>query len=459
MKSLTARLTLWYAFIVTLTVVALLVAGRFYLERSLIEGADLLNEVEFEEISSRLSDANGVGVEERLVASIRGHAELDAELYFFQINRANGELLYKSNNLGPHQLPEAVYGQAATTVKDKELGWIRSMEFQYAGLNIYIVSPLNSAIALFDHYERAGFIVCFIVFALSLGIGYFFCRLAIRPIVSIQKTAQRVSASSFNERIPVPNTGDEVAQMAVLLNAMLDRLENSYQQVKRFTAEASHEFRTPLSIIRLHTEHLLTSPNLPVAERAAALAEQMEEVERLNSMIDDLLLLAKADSGVMPLDLRRINLAEYLADVAGDLSLLAAERGVTFSLRDETQGDWCFDSRWMRQVLLNLAANALAVSSSGMVVELHAAIVEGQLCLRVRDEGPGVAEADLGRMFNRFERLGQNCGSAGSGLGLAICSSIVKRHGGSIRALNRSDRTGLIVELRLPRTEPPVLAG
>ncbi len=450
MKSLTSRLTLWYALVVTLTVAVLLVAGRFYLEHNLMQGIDLLNQVEFEEILSRIGDADSPESEEQLIEAIRKHAELDAALYFFQVGRGHRDVLYKSSNLGPYALPAAVHGHERITVKDDELGWIRSMEFNYAGLDIHIASSLNSAEALFDDYEEAGLFVCGVVLVLSLALGYFLGRLAIRPIAAIQSTAQRVTASSFSERIPVPNTGDEVARMAILLNSMLDRLEASYQQVKRFTAEASHEFRTPLSIIRLQTERLLSDPKLPLAERESALAEQMEEVERLNKIIDDLLLLSKADAGVMSLDFKRVDLGEYLSDFCSDAELLSEERGVRFELKYDESAEWVFDPRWMRHVLLNLLSNALAVSQAGQVVRLEVAVAGHSIYFRMADAGRGLPEASLERMFNRFERLDKSSDSAGNGLGLAICRSIVERHGGAIRAYNRSDRSGLIVEVKLP---------
>jgi signal transduction histidine kinase len=442
---------LWYALVVTLTVAALLLFGRFYLEHNMVNAVDLLNEVEFEEIRSRIDDEAVEESQVALIEAIKDHAELDAALYFFQVGRGHGDILYKSSNLGPYNLPKVIHGHPKMTINDEELGLIRTMEVNYAGLDIHVVSSMESAKALFDNYERTGLFICAAVFVLSLVLGYFLSRLAIRPIAAIQASAQRVSASNFNERIPVPNTGDEVERLAVLLNAMLDRLETAYQQVKRFTAEASHEFRTPLSIIRLQTERLMDHPDLAAEERTAALAEQMDEVERLNKMIDDLLFLAKADAGVMPLSLKEVGVVEYLDDFKADADLLSEERAVTLDLHCAVRGDWTIDPNLIRQVLLNILLNALAVSQAGDVLRLLAEQVGGALELRLEDQGPGLSAADIGRMFNRFERLGVSSESRGNGLGLAICRSIVERHGGSIYAESRADGQGLAVVVSLPR--------
>lgn len=450
MKSLSLRLTAWYALVATLTAGALLFVGRIYLENNLIDGIDLLNEVEFEEIKSRIDHSSGGSHPEQLIAAIKEHAELDAALYFFQIGRSDEDVLYRSSNLGSHKLPRAVHGHARITVADDELGLIRSAEFKYVGLDIHIVSSLSNAEALFNDYNQVSLWVCVLVFALSLFVGCLLSRLAIHPIAEIQRSAQRVTASHFSERIPVPNTGDEIEHMAVLLNAMLDRLEKSYEQVKRFTSEASHELRTPLSIIRLQAEYLLENPNLDPAERESALTEQMEEVENLNKIIEDLLFLAKADAGVLPLQAEVVSLHEYFSDLSADMTLLAQDQGVRFNLKSDDTQEWTFDPRRIRQLLLNLFNNALEVSAPGACVELVFERVNDELILGVIDEGKGLKEGQFERMFERFEQLDKLRESGGNGLGLAICRSIVEQHGGVITASNREDRSGLIVEVRLP---------
>lgn len=450
MKSITHRLTLWYALIVTFSIAAVLVFGRYYLESSLVKGVDLLNEVEFQEIKSRMDAANAGGNREALLQAIRAHAELDAALYVFQVGTSHENVIYRSANLGPHQLPKEVHGQARVTVTDEDLGPLRSSEFNYGGLDIHIASSLESAEALFGNYTRASIYACLLAFLVSLGVGHGLSRLAMRPVAAIQASARRITASNFKERIPIPNTQDEIARMAALLNEMLDRLEDSYQQVKRFTAEASHEFRTPLSIIRLQAERLLSNPDLPFADQEQALTEQMEEIERLNKMIDDLLLISKADAGVMTLDRKRVDLQDFLEEFRCDAELLAEEKGIRFSLEAGNVSEWTFDSSWIRQVLLNLLANAISASKAGTTITLSVEKAGAELAMRMLDEGGGIPEDQLVRIFNRFERLDKPGESKGNGLGLAICESIVHRHGGRIFARNRNDVAGLVVELRLP---------
>jgi signal transduction histidine kinase len=236
---------------------------------------------------------------------------------------------------------------------------------------------------------------------------------------------------------------------------MLERLESSYEQIKRFTAEASHELRTPLSIIRLQAERLSQQSDMPAAERVEAAAEQLEEVGRLNKLIDDMLLLAKADAGAMRLECKGVDPAAFGEDFSNDAELLAEEQGVRFDLENTIDRIVHFDPAWMRHVLLNLLSNALKFSPSGSLVRLTFSEESGCPVFRMIDEGPGLPEAKLETIFHRFERV-DSTGDAnvkGNGLGLAICRSIVQRHGGTICARNRRDRSGLIVEVRLPEKE------
>lgn len=449
MKSLTSRLTIWYALVVTLTVGALLFVGRFYLEHNMVEGIDLLNQVEFEEIRSRIDSQQAMD-ETQVVAAIRKHAELDAALYFFQVGHGHQEVIFKSSNLGPYQLPQAVHGKAQATVYDDELGLLRSAEFSYAGLDIHIVSSMQNMNALFDHYEQTCLLATGAVFVLSLGVGFLLSRLAIRPIAAIQSKARQITASSFGERIPVPNTDDEISRMASLLNEMLDRLEASYEQVKRFTAEASHELRTPLSIIRLQAEKLASENSLTPDERQEAALDQLEEVGRLNKLIDDMLLLAKADAGVMVIHAKTVHLSDFLKDFSDDAKLLAEEVGVHFRVEGAEDVQATLDPTWMRHVLLNLLSNALKVAPKGSDLCIQITKQTDGIAIAFMDEGPGLPESKLGAIFDRFERLDGCDVKQGNGLGLAICRSIIKRHGGRIVARNRTDRSGLVIDIFLP---------
>jgi signal transduction histidine kinase len=235
---------------------------------------------------------------------------------------------------------------------------------------------------------------------------------------------------------------------------MFDRLEIAFEQVGRFTADASHELKTPLALIRLNAEKL-RRPLSTDPEASAALADILDEIARLHQVIDRLLFLAKSESGSLTLAVRIIDVHAMLSAFAEDAQALAEDRGMRFALAQNIPGEIKAEPDLLRQLLLNLIANAVAVSASGGLVQLDSFPTEMDWQFTITDEGPGIPDEELPRIFDRFVRFERPVDSpaarTGHGLGLAICKSIVQLHHGTIRAENRRDRRGLRVVVCLPR--------
>lgn len=452
MKTLSSKLTFGYAVVVTLTVAAVVLLGRLYLEELLVHGIDLLNDTEYQEISEILEAQGKMAPEEQLRAALEKHTEIDASLYFFQLLNEQGEVIFKSANLGSHYLPEESSSVEPVTVSSDDLGQLRVSEYDLLGLKLQVASSLQSEVELFRHYEQIGYTAILLVFPLSLALGYGLSRMALNPVRRLQEVAQRITASSLNQRIPVSDSGDEIARLGEFLNEMFDRLEGSFIQVRRFTAEASHELKTPISLVRLQAERLLQQGSLTEEERKSALTEMLAEIDRLNRIIADLLILAKSDSGALGLELKNCEVASFLKDFSDDATLLCEEAGLSFSI--DLQGDTTLrlDTRWMRQVLLNLLSNAIKASPPGSTVTMTFKSEEQEHYIYFEDEGSGLPEDKLEDVFNRFVRVASDSDEQGTGLGLSICKSIVEQHGGAIHARNREPR-GLVICITLPDIE------
>jgi two-component system heavy metal sensor histidine kinase CusS len=268
----------------------------------------------------------------------------------------------------------------------------------------------------------------------------------------IQETAARINSDNLGERIPVPAVHDEISNLVRLLNEMFDRIEVAFNQTRRFTAEASHELKTPLSLVRLQTEKLALEGGLkPAQEEAVHMA--LEEIARLNQIIEELLFLSRAESQAVTLQTQLQDPRMMLEAFAIDARVLAESRGVKFIERIEDVGNVAIDGKWIRQVLLNLLANALNVSPRGGQVTLISQFRAKTWSVAVEDEGPGVPVEQRERIFERFVRLGDS--SSGSGLGLAISRSIVGLHRGSIYAEAALNGRGLRVVFEIP-ANPPV---
>lgn len=449
-RSLTFRLAWQFAALLTLTTAAVLTAGGWLLRHQALRGIEAMHSVEGEELGELLGDDPTLRPDE-IYRRIHQDADSDTFLYYIQVHNEQGTVLFRSTNLGTAILPDLPEGEPHWTAHLPKIGDVRVSEFFSGRWHIQVASPLAPVHRLLAGYARvSGFLILGVALA-GTGLGYAFSRVTLRPVRAIEETARRIGADNLRERIPVPAVRDELAGLAALLNQMFDRLEGSFEQVKQFTADASHELKTPLALIRLNAERLRTRVTHD-PEAAAGLADLLEEIARMHRIIESLLFIAKAESGTLSPVMKEADVPALLAPFAEDARVLAEDRGARFELVRNDAGTMRLEPALLRQLLLNLTANALNVSPAGGVVALESVRMDGGWTFVVTDEGPGLPAAQLQRIFERFVRYEQTGGpAAGHGLGLAICRSIAELHGGSIRAENRADgRSGLrvIVELR-----------
>lgn len=450
MNSFTARVTARFALLVTTLATAVLLAGGLLLDHQIEHGLDMLHEVEGKELAELLGDRPNLTAAE-VEQLIQHDADGDAALFFIQVARAE-EVLFRSDNLGDTILPMDFSAGANRTTRVPFLGRMRLLGTDAGPWRIVIGSSLaNSERLLRDYIEIAlGLIVA--VALLSVALGYAFSRDTLRPIRIIESTARRIRADNLGERIPVSGR-DEIAALTVLLNGTFDRLQTSFEQVRRFSADVSHELKTPLALLRLNAEKL--RPRLAGdAEAEAAVDDMLEEIAQMNLVIERLLFIARSESGAVAVARRSVAVGPWLEAFAEDARVLAEDRGVLFRLGSVAPGEVQVDADLWRQLLLNLVTNAVAVSPRLSVVTLAAEHREGGWVFSVSDEGPGLAEDQLTRIFERFVRLKPADSEApptrGHGLGLAICKAIVELHGGTIHAENRRETHGLRVVVRLP---------
>lgn len=449
MSSFTRRLTTRFALLVTATTGAVLVAGGLLLDHQVDHGLDLLHEVEARELGELLG-ADGSLTPAQVAARLRRDADSDAALFFIQVGRAGGEVVFRSDNLGDTLLPADPTGSGHESLRLPFLGRVRLSSFRTGPWTLVVGSSLGQSERLMREFLQISLGLLVGVGALSLALGYLFSRDTLRPIRAIERTARRIRADNLGERVPV-NGRDEVAALARLLNETFDRLQASFEQVRRFSADASHELKTPLALVRLNAEKL--RPRVagdPEAE--AALGDILDELAQLNQVIDRLLFLAKSEGGALRADRRPVELAPWLEAFAEDAGALAEDRGVRFRLGANGAGVFAVEPDLLRQLLLNLVSNAVAVSPPGGAVVLESGPDGPDWVLTVADEGPGLPADQLDRVFGRFvryERGGGTPPSRGHGLGLAICRAIAELHGGSIRAENVPGGRGLRVTVRL----------
>jgi signal transduction histidine kinase len=418
-----------------------------------VNGLDLLNQAEYTEIHDRLGSWPTEPTPAVVDRRIRPHTEIDSALYFFQVRDSSGAVIFRSTNLGPSELPPRPQGVSRWTGELRGIGAVRICEFRDESLSIQVASPLQPVRWLLKDYARVSLYLLSGVALASIGLGWAFARLTLRPVRAIHATASRIRADNLGERIPVPGGRDELAALVGLLNRMFDRLESSFAQVKRFTADASHELKTPLTFLRLNAEKLrLKCAQDP--EAIAAIDDILEELDRFRRITESLLFLAKAEGGALVLSKTEVQADAFVRDFAEDALALAEDRGTRFTVVRADAGRVRCEPTLLRQLLLNLATNALRVSRPESDVTLESVLTQSRWRLVVGDQGPGLPPEQLDRVFERFQRYGPTSGKTdpetGAGLGLAICRSIATLHGGAIHAENRVGAPGFCVVVDLP---------
>jgi heavy metal sensor kinase len=286
--------------------------------------------------------------------------------------------------------------------------------------------------------------------ALALGGGWWLMKKALAPVAQLTAAAEKISAHNLNQRLARTGNGDELDRLTEVFNSMLARLDDSFNRTREFTLHASHELKTPLTVLCGETETALRDESLAAAERER-LASQLDELRRLARIVDGLTLLSKADAGQVTLKLERVRLDELVRDNFADAQILAEPQGIKVELTAGEEITVPGDRHRLRQLLLNLADNAVKYNQPQGRVTMCLRQVNGAAEFTIANTGPGIAPEILPRVFDRFYR-GDPAHSPtvdGCGLGLSIVQWIVSAHNGSVKI--ESTPNGLTtVTIRLP---------
>jgi signal transduction histidine kinase len=292
-------------------------------------------------------------------------------------------------------------------------------------------------------------------------VGYWLAGTSLRPVQGIMDEVDAISdGTSLHRRLAVPLSGDEMARLAVTVNGMLARLEQSFGSLHRFTADASHELKTPLMVLRAGVERALTHPATP-GEVLQSLDETLAQINQMTEMVENLLTLARADEGRAPLAVEESDLRDLVEDVAETAGMLGEDAGVTaVHAIPPAPVRLPVDRHRIREMLLNIVTNAIKYTPQGGTISLSLEEDSEWVTFTIQDTGVGIAAGDLPHIFERFWRAdparSRTGARPGTGLGLAITKWIAEAHGGSITVQSRPGR-GSIFTVRLPRG--PVHAG
>lgn len=268
---------------------------------------------------------------------------------------------------------------------------------------------------------------------LAGGGGWVLAYRALKPVDRMTEAARRISAEHLAQRLDETGAGDELDRLSKTLNAMLGRLDAAFNQIRQFSADASHELQTPLTILKGELEVALRSPRSP-DDYQRILKSALEEIDRIAHLVEGLLLLARADAGVLRMDRRPVDLTQIVEEVYGQAKVLADTRTLTLDLGPVEPVSIQGDHERLRRLLLNLVDNGMKYTPPGGQVTVSLQRDGQWACLRVSDTGIGLTREEQERAFHRFYRAAQarSEGEGGTGLGLCIARSIAEAHGGRI---------------------------
>jgi heavy metal sensor kinase len=284
--------------------------------------------------------------------------------------------------------------------------------------------------------------------------GYFLARKSLAPVVAMSSQAGRIGATNLHERLAVQNERDELGQLARSFNSLLDRLNESFERQRRFMADASHELRTPVAILRGEAEVALSQQARSLEEYRESLSVLHQEAERLTHIVEDLFTLTRADAGQYPLQLGDFYLDELIGECVHAARTLASAKNISLNFDTAAEAPIHADESLLRRMILNLLDNAIKYTPDGGHVTVVCRRAGDEYALSITDSGTGIPAEMQPRIFERFFRADQarsrsEGNGVGAGLGLSISRWIAEAHDGRL-ALTRSDSTGSMFTAYLP---------
>ena len=441
--SLKTRITVWYISLSTLILVCLGVALYLIISHSMMNERRSLIAQDLEKIPHVAQRYGNRGVN-RLLDEAQEEIPLKPSEEFVQIFGANGESIATSQNLKGKGLPfrpdlaNSAPSQFATVAisGDAAPALLGATKIDINGQPCVVVVAASLANVRSIQSRLMATLLLSIPAAILLSMvgGALLARQAIEPLDRMTSTAQKISADRMNERIQLEGADIELRRLAESFNEMLERLDQSFKQIRQFTADASHELRTPVTILMGETD-LALNGLLDYEECRAALSSRREELQRMSRIIDDLLTLSQFDHSQQMLHRTPLDFSDLVIEVCEQQRNQARSKAVELELTRTAPAMMEGDSSRLRQMVRNLLDNAIKYTPGGGKVTIELEQSNGSFELRISDNGIGIPSEDLPHIFDRFYRVdkARTRAEGGTGLGLSIVKQVVEAHVGKLK--------------------------
>jgi heavy metal sensor kinase len=459
--TLAFRLTLWYAGIFTVSSCV-----AFLLFYTLI--TSFIRERTDQELLSQVNRFSTLLAAEG-VEAVKGVAVIEAQAagvkkVFFRFLSLNGQAFSSSNMsywkdilISETAIRELLRGSSPVfetfAVRDRK----EEVRILYAMISPSIILQVGQAMESYSRFLDAfkGIFITTMTFliVLAAGVGWFMARRAVSGVEAVTRTAQKISAGTLEERVPVKARGDEIDQLATTFNHMLDRIQTLLTEIKEISDNIAHDLRSPITRIRGIAEVTLTTgKSLNDYENMAA--STIEECDRLLDMINTMLMISKTESGVDKLSHEELDLTALVREACELFKPTAEDKGVSLSCDVPKRSHLSGDTQMIQRMLSNLLDNAIKYTPSGGSVTVSINESDTHVVVSFKDAGCGISPNDLPRIFERFYRCDQSRSQSGIGLGLSLARAIARAHGGDITAASILNQ-GSTFTATLPKSLTP----
>lgn len=443
-KSIRVVLTLWYAVVLVLACLAFGASTYFYLE-----------DFQRRTLAQTLSDEAGwisdmIKLVRRVVGEKNSEQVVNEEIrdrlaerltktprnYFVMVATASGETIYRSENLAGTLLPfhspavgESSVGRVISN--DNVLYHVASRN--EGGMVIEVAFHDRLIQILLRNLLRVFALLLPAILFVAVAGGWLMSGVVLRPVRRISEAAREITAQRLDRRLPRREIPDEIGELIEMVNDMIARLEHSFEQISEFSMNVAHELKTPLTVLKGESDLALSREPIP-EETQRLTSIYLEETIRMSRIVDDLLMLAKADRGLVEIRREHIVLSGLIADVHEDAVLLSSAKGLTVRLEDRQDISVMGDPERLRQLLRILISNAVRYTDSGGTITISSAAIDSFARIEIRDTGIGIPGHAIERIFEKFYRVDQarTRSKGGSGLGLSIAKWIAEAHRGTI---------------------------
>ena len=455
------RLTVWYGGVLSLILIIFASGIFIYFKNSLQDSIDAKIRSIGEVLSSSMTEAHGASVFgnfERYLENVLGRKPKGK---FIQIMDSSGRIGAKMSDIEGEALPtsfnaleramrgEIVYETIERTKPRLRMVTIPIMDNK----KVTSVVQVGTSLEDFDETIRKLLLIMIISIPTSIivtiVVGYFMAKKALRPVDQIRRAAVKISSSNLDEKIDITGRRDELGRLAETFNAMIGRLKDAFQRINQFSIDVSHELKTPLTILKGETEVALRKER-EKDDYQKLLLSNLEEIDRMSCIIDDLLLLSKADTKEIKLNIEEVALRDLIMDVCMNMKVVADKKSVELQISELEDVRLKGDELKLRRMLLNVVENGIKYSHVGGKVSVSSYVNDGYAWIDVKDDGIGISEEDIKYVFDRFYRADRSRKrESGSGLGLSISRWIAGAHKGSIEVKSQPAQ-GSVFTIKLP---------